>query len=262
MGMVGQWVDDTVPAGSVSPGSVASQLLLALRSVPAVQVAPAGANSYRLTRRSRPRWAMWCACMTAPTLVGLFFLLVKQEESCLVTISQRPGGTVVRLCGTLDPVTRQVLLDGLPGPRLLAAPTFVPGVAAVQPEKVATANQRPGATKVRPQWQLRLGSEQAILIDGTILVGRDPAAPPGEHAHGLVPVEDPTRSVSKTHFALGPQGQGVWVMDRFSTNGTAVVSGSGRRLDCPPGQRVEVTPPCTVLFGDLQATLLAAQVNS
>lgn len=66
----------------------------------------------------------------------------------------------------------------------------------------------------------------------------------------LVAVHDPTRTVSKTHLEFG-QADGVfWVMDRFSANGTAVVSADGERTRCEPWRRHPVERGGRVELGD------------
>jgi hypothetical protein len=266
MASTGELVDEAITARTGTPGSVAAQLLAALKGVPGVSVAPAGANSYRVTRRARPKWALITAVATAPTLLGLFFLMVKEEESCLLTVSEGTAGVTVRLFGRLSQPARDAIRLAAGPVGLPAAPTFAPGVAVMQqlapmpthlaPTPPHVAPVAPAATKVRTRWQVRFSSGQAAVLDGLILVGREPAAPPGQTVRQFIAVDDPGKSVSKTHFALSQEGGQFWIMDCHSTNGTAVIDESGFRADCPPGQRMPLHPPCRLVFGDLQATLV------
>lgn len=64
---------------------------------------------------------------------------------------------------------------------------------------------------------------ERLLVTGLTLIGRNPEPRPGEVVAGLVPMIDMTRSVSKTHASVRWDGTTLWVADRGSTNGTAVV---------------------------------------
>jgi hypothetical protein len=91
---------------------------------------------------------------------------------------------------------------------------------------------------------------ERATIGGLVLVGRRPAASAGEHLARLVAINDPSRSVSKTHLAMGEDDNGVWVVDRHSTNGTTVVPPVGRLHECQPGERVYLAPGSRVMFGE------------
>ena len=88
-----------------------------------------------------------------------------------------------------------------------------------------------------------------------MLVGRNPAPRAGETVGTLVAVEDPARSVSKTHLLVGVDGAGVWVVDRSSTNGTVVTLPDGQRILCVPERRVRLVSGARVDFGDHGFTL-------
>jgi hypothetical protein len=94
-----------------------------------------------------------------------------------------------------------------------------------------------------------------IVVRNLVLVGRDPAAGPGEDGAILVPVDDPERSVSKTHLAISAAPDGVWVVDRHSTNGVDIVTdGAVRRV--PAGARVLAGRGATVRFGERQLEVI------
>lgn len=96
---------------------------------------------------------------------------------------------------------------------------------------------------------LVLDTGERIEVRGTTLFGRSPSAAPGEGEALLVPVVDDTRSVSKTHIAVMPARRGVFVVDRASTNGSAVVRG-GAETALPAGHPAELKTGDTVRFGD------------
>ena len=56
--------------------------------------------------------------------------------------------------------------------------------------------------------------------------------------------------ISKTHLHLRVDGDGVWVTDRNSTNGSAVTTPDGLQTRLQPGVAVFVRPGSTVHFGD------------
>ncbi|MGO1333799.1 MAG: FHA domain-containing protein, partial [Cellulosimicrobium funkei] len=81
------------------------------------------------------------------------------------------------------------------------------------------------------------------------LVGRNPQAP-DDGPWTLVALDDPTRSVSKTHAELRVDPSGLWLTDRGSTNGTVVsVPGAPPRV-AEPGTRVRVPVGATIHVGD------------
>ncbi|HWS57800.1 MAG TPA: FHA domain-containing protein, partial [Actinotalea sp.] len=62
-------------------------------------------------------------------------------------------------------------------------------------------------------------------------------------------------SVSKTHFAIGVDADGVWLRDRSSTNGTIVTLADGQQILCAPEQVVRVPVGASVAFGDYFLTV-------
>lgn len=108
---------------------------------------------------------------------------------------------------------------------------------------------------------------QAVLDDGSVielaavtLIGRDPAAGVGEQAL-LVPVDDSTRSVSKTHLAIVWQGDGWSVVDRNSTNGVSVVNGEDVVVRLTPGVPAPVVSGSVVRFGDRSLSLVVSEAT-
>ncbi|MFK0007345.1 RDD family protein [Paenarthrobacter sp. NPDC090520] len=136
-----------------------------------------------------------------------------------------------------------------------ASPAVVPphaaSPAAVHPDDDLDRTQmRPGAARVQAVLRIRVDDGQDVQLGGTVLVGRNPAPQPGEATQQLLPVSDPGRSISKTHLHLRVDGDGVWVTDRNSTNGSAVTTPDGIQTRLHPGEAVFVRPGSTVHFGD------------
>lgn len=110
---------------------------------------------------------------------------------------------------------------------------------------------------VRP-YELIFDTGERVRPGALGLVGRDPSPQAGEAVDILLKIDDPHRSVSKTHFAFGLDGGGLWVVDRMSTNGVWVLDEGGQRTVCPPGTRVPLAEGKTVVFGERRFVVRAA----
>ncbi|KGM11554.1 phosphopeptide-binding protein, partial [Cellulomonas bogoriensis 69B4 = DSM 16987] len=139
-----------------------------------------------------------------------------------------------------------------PAPR-----TTTPGPHAPLADDVDMTRLRPARGKVPqvphavgPDVVLDLTDGRSIHVSGPVLVGRNPTPRAGEEDSTLVAVDDPGRSVSKTHLQLGLDRNGVWVRDRNSTNGTVVTLVDGQQILCGSEQQVRLVPGCSVAFGD------------
>ena len=127
--------------------------------------------------------------------------------------------------------------------------TAEPTVEAADDEDVElTRMSRPRATPVG--WQLEVAPGQVVRVGGTGLLGRDPQPRPGEAVEHLVPIDDQSRSISKTHLEFGVDGDALWICDRGSTNGSRVETADGEGHQCPPGERVQVTSGSSLWVGD------------
>ncbi|MEO8263491.1 MAG: zinc ribbon domain-containing protein, partial [Pseudolysinimonas sp.] len=69
---------------------------------------------------------------------------------------------------------------------------------------------------------LQFSTGESVTVAGAGLIGRNPAAQPGEYVDQLVSIFDVGKSVSKTHLEFGQEGGRFWVSDRYSTNGSVV----------------------------------------
>ncbi|MDT0169955.1 RDD family protein [Pseudarthrobacter sp. BRE9] len=143
-------------------------------------------------------------------------------------------------------------------------PSFAPGFAPtgsgaghrLPPQHVDDDIER---TQVRPGTggpapvavlRIRLDDGRDFQLDRSVLVGRNPVGKTGEQNAQLLAVDDPGRSISKTHLHLLTDGAGIWVTDRQSTNGSAVTTPDGLRTPLAPGVPTFVTPGSSVHFGD------------
>lgn len=97
---------------------------------------------------------------------------------------------------------------------------------------------------------LTFNDGRRVALRGPVLVGRNPAGYDDETVQELLSVDDPGKSVSKTHLAVWTDQGTVWVQDRKSTNGTRVVRADGASSLAPAGQPVQVDAGDVVRFGD------------
>lgn len=146
------------------------------------------------------------------------------------------------------------LVDHVPAVlRPATAPDGAPGELPDDVESTHLVAERtavPTAPVGGPTAVLRLWDGRRLTLEGLALVGRNPTTRPGEAEplHRLT-LDDPTRSVSKTHVAIGVDADGVWVTDRGSTNGTVVQGADGSRVECTPDVAVRVPRGATVRLG-------------
>ncbi|MDQ0924276.1 putative RDD family membrane protein YckC [Pseudarthrobacter sp. W1I19] len=137
-----------------------------------------------------------------------------------------------------------------------AAPVQTVPEPHVQPwhpdDDVDRTQVRPGSAAPAPVavLRIRLDDGRDFQLDRSVLVGRNPVGQAGEQQAQLLAVDDPGRSISKTHLHLLTDGAGIWVTDRNSTNGSAVTTPDGHRTPLQPGVPSFVTPGSSVHFGD------------
>jgi uncharacterized RDD family membrane protein YckC len=126
------------------------------------------------------------------------------------------------------------------------------GVQQHADDDVERTQVRPGAGGPAPLavLRIRLDDGRDFQLDRSVLVGRNPVGQAGEQHAQLLAVDDPGRSISKTHLHLLTDGDGIWVTDRNSTNGSAVTTPNGARMPLAPGVPTFVTPGSSVHFGD------------
>ncbi len=181
----------------------------------------------------------------------------------------------------VDPVARPLVMDVPPvleppglwdpwdGEPRAESPAYLEQLpyeapAAYRPEQLpyeATAAYEPeqppyeAAAAYEPEqsdpycWWIHLDDGRRVLVRGLVLLGRSPEPRAGEEAE-VVHVGVGGRLVSKTHLSVGVDAEGLYVVDRGSTNGTAVVAADGSYEPCPPGEPVHVSDGQIVSFGD------------
>jgi hypothetical protein len=119
----------------------------------------------------------------------------------------------------------------------------------VRPSPLAGA-ARPGASSgAGPRWVALLDDGRTIDVPDFALIGRDPEPTDEDPEAGLVSLLDPEMSVSKTHASFGVDAEGLWFLDRFSTNGTSMQAPGGERVGLEPGVATPVMPGSAVWIG-------------
>lgn len=116
-------------------------------------------------------------------------------------------------------------------------------VSAIRPpQPIEPAAPPPAPPAAVPTFALRFTGGELRTVFGTGLVGRRPQPQPGERFDHLVQIDDPSRSVSKTHLEFGEHDGTLWIADRFSGNGTQLLRPGAAALRCEPGRRY-LAPP-------------------
>lgn len=252
----------------------ASHPVLADRSAVPVEVTFDGA---RLASPHR----LWTA------VDGILVLIAGGAGSLLGSLIEQPviGAVVLALVALVVIATDLVRTGRTPGHRALGVRT-VDRQTGLSPALLGLARTRTvdirhgrdpvlltprgGEVTAVPgdQWQLTasralnapvvltLDSGPAFSLVGPTVIGRNPARVEG--ATRLLQVPDLTRTMSKSHALLEPQGGMLWVTDLGSMNGTAVASDGGELEPLAAHVRTVVRLGSTIEFGDRVATLDSA----
>lgn len=118
----------------------------------------------------------------------------------------------------------------------------------------ADADEEEGYTRIRSAapagLHLEFDDQKCIELDGTILLGRNPSHGEGDIGVRLVVLDDPERSVSKTHLLVQPGAGCIWVTDRGSANGSSIVDAQGAVRALEPGKPEQALAGQTVYLGD------------
>jgi pSer/pThr/pTyr-binding forkhead associated (FHA) protein len=85
----------------------------------------------------------------------------------------------------------------------------------------------------------------------SLLIGRNPSASADWPDAELLAIDDPAKTVSKTHAAIEMAGPEVWVHDLNSTNGVTVERADGETIRLQPRERVMVSLGDLVSLGSL-----------
>jgi uncharacterized RDD family membrane protein YckC len=147
---------------------------------------------------------------------------------------------------------------GQPGAPVSESPSGSPSGAEYEEaqQQRASASEFEDQTAVAPrspyvqEWSILLDDGRRIALDGLVLLGRNPQPKAGEEDAQLIKIADETRTVSKSHLAVGVDAGGVYVIDRGSTNGSTVSTTNGLSTRCKAGEMVRVGEGAIVSIGD------------
>jgi len=145
-------------------------------------------------------------------------------------------------------------LSEVPGPVLSPPPGIPPGpltqphVGSVVLPPPIDDRTRVGSTRsVAAGW--RLVGDTILLLRGTVVVGREPSATEVPDATATK-MQDPHRSISKTHAALRATAEALTVEDLDSTNGVYVIR-HGVETRLAPRTPTPLAQGELVLFGNV-----------
>ena len=130
-----------------------------------------------------------------------------------------------------------------PRPPESAVPTTAP-----KPAATATNSTTASAPASASYAALLLATGQSIPVNRTIVLGRAPS--PQRATDSPIPVEDQTRSLSRTHVRIAPSEGGITIEDLNSANGTRARSPNGQTHTLVPGQPIELPMNSQLLLGE------------
>ena len=174
-------------------------------------------------------------------------------------LDPRPGDTYVMHRSPSGVIS--IPIEGLPPVEPDASPNGPADRAEVaadvrsDPEPAGPPALEPAASADAPRFVLTFTTGEVVTIAGDGLIGRRPMPEPGESFAHLVQIVDRGLSVSKTHLEFGEHDGGLWIADRFSSNGTVVRRPGEPGLRCEPGRRVLVPRGSLVEIGEQAFTV-------
>ena len=211
----------------------------AVPAQPAAPAAPAQASPY--TAPARPQGAP----LTPPT---------RQRPAQSAAPAQASHAAPARPQGT--PATPAQASSHAAPARPQGTPATPPTrqrPVAAPPQGAPRSAPRPAAAKPAAGTNgshtgLLLDTGQSIPVDRTIVLGRAPSpVSPGDVP---IPVDDQTRSLSRTHVRISPTASGISIVDMNSANGTRARTPSGRTHTLVPGQPLELPLNSQLLLGE------------
>ena len=126
----------------------------------------------------------------------------------------------------------------------------VMGPRAGRPTPAGAPVEKPG-----PRWTISTPSGERRVIDGPVLVGRDPD-PALVGGATVWAIDEPELSMSKTHALLGIEAGVAWVEDWHSTNGVALHRGEAA-LVIEPHARTPLRDGDVIELGTFKVTVEA-----
>jgi hypothetical protein len=135
-------------------------------------------------------------------------------------------------------------------PRARTIPDPFPWGADIEDGEDVEATRIVSQNGTGERFVLQFSTGESVTVSGAGLIGRNPAAQPGEYVDQLVSIFDVGKSVSKTHLEFGQEGGRFWVSDRYSTNGSIVRQPEAEPRRCEPGRRYFVVRGTRIDVGE------------
>ncbi|HEY0214826.1 MAG TPA: RDD family protein [Cellulomonas sp.] len=158
--------------------------------------------------------------------------------------------------GTRDVTSASAAAGAVPTSAVPTVPVtpVTPVVPAMAPSEVRPATA--ARAEVAP-YLVTLDTGRSMTVTGPGLIGRSPRPVAGEPCDHVVVIDDPERSVSRTHARFGIDRGTFWVSDAGSGNGTRLALPDGRVIAVPADQRVPVPSGGVIQVGDRTVTIHA-----
>lgn len=228
-----------------------------------VQEVPAAApvQQEAMPEAPTPAWAREAHTPKAPIGAPIPTPTPVQEMQAPKAPVAPPAPTARFSAPTLQPPAREASAEAPPAeveaPRppepavpAPALPTTAPAVPTTAPKPAATAtNSTTASAPASASYAaLLLDTGQSIPVNRTIVLGRAPS--PQRATDSPIPVEDQTRSLSRTHVRIAPSEGGITIEDLNSANGTRARSPNGQTHTLVPGQPIELPMNSQLLLGE------------
>ena len=203
-----------------------------------------------------PAWARETQAPKAPIGAPIPTPTPVQEMQVPKAPVARPAPTARFSAPTPQPPAREASAEAPPAeveaprPPEPAVPTTAPAVPTTAPKPAATAtNSTTASAPASASYAaLLLDTGQSIPVNRTIVLGRAPS--PQRATDSPIPVEDQTRSLSRTHVRIAPSEGGITIEDLNSANGTRARSPNGQTHTLVPGQPIELPMNSQLLLGE------------
>lgn len=124
----------------------------------------------------------------------------------------------------------------------------VPPVPPVAPVASGPPVRRPGP---RTAWRLRSDGGVDVAVSGRVVLGRDPRAADAATGARPVAIDDPARSLSKTHALLEVVDDRLLATDLGSTNGVRIWPEGEEAIELESGRPTSVPEGAVLLLGDV-----------
>lgn len=122
--------------------------------------------------------------------------------------------------------------------------------------RLSERNRPPVPTAV-----LTASTGESATFTSTALIGRRPAADPGETVELLLTIDDDTRQVSRTHLRLEWEGDALWATDRAAANGTLIERRGAISVELTSWKPYHVQNGDVAVLGDVRLTIALSGVE-